>query len=66
MTKRIDITLPHHPSLGLVISTEPRRNSTLDDRTPDEVQRDAEPPAGSRRPSPAAEGHTHTHRRGSH
>ncbi|ANE83332.1 hypothetical protein A7U43_27735 (plasmid) [Mycobacterium adipatum] len=41
MTLRVDRTLPHHAALGLVLFTEPRRRPTLDDRTPDQIQRDA-------------------------
>jgi hypothetical protein len=37
-TPRIDLTLPHHPALGLVIYTQPRRLTTLDDRTPAQIE----------------------------
>lgn len=40
-TPRIDRTLPHHPALGLVVYTEPRRLTTLDDRTRAQIERDA-------------------------
>lgn len=38
MTHRIDRTLPHHPALALVIHTQPRRDRTLDDRTPAQIR----------------------------
>lgn len=41
-TPRIDCTLPHHPALALIIRTQPRRLTTLDDRTPAEIERDAQ------------------------
>lgn len=41
-TPRIDRTLPHHPALGLVVYTEPRRLTTLDDRTRAQIERDAQ------------------------
>lgn len=41
-TPRIDLTLPHHPALGLIVYTEPRRLTTLDDRTPAQIERDAQ------------------------
>ena len=46
MTQRVDRTLPHHPAIGLVIYTQTRRHTTLDDRSPDQVQ--AEPPPHGR------------------
>ncbi|WP_006243944.1 hypothetical protein [Mycolicibacterium tusciae] len=41
-TPRIDRTLPHHPALGLVLYTQPRRLTALDDRTPAQIERDAQ------------------------
>ncbi len=54
MTPGIDRTLPHHPALGLVVYTRPRRTRTLDDRTDEQI-----------RASRAAPGHgpNHRHRR---
>lgn len=41
-TPRIDRTLPHHAALGLIVYTQPRRLTTLDDRTPAQIERDAQ------------------------
>lgn len=38
---RLDLTLPHHTALGLITHTQPRRRTTLDDRTPTQIQREA-------------------------
>ncbi len=40
-TPRIDRTLPHHPALGLIVYTQPRRLTTLDD-LPAQIERDAQ------------------------
>ena len=55
MTHRVDRTLPHHAASGLVVYTQPRRLTTLDDRTPDQIRR-----AAQRTPSaPRTAAHTH-------
>lgn len=42
MTRRIDLTRPHHTALGLITHTQPRRRTTLDDRTPAQIQRESD------------------------
>ena len=59
MTQRVDRTLPHHPAIGLVIYTQTRRHTTLDDRSPDQVQRGT----AAARPTRV---HTHFRRRDIH
>jgi hypothetical protein len=62
MTDHIDRTLPHHAALGLVIYTRPRRHTTLDDRTPEQIRRDAN---SSHAPATAGKriAHQHFHRK---
>jgi hypothetical protein len=36
---RLDLTLPHHTALGLITHIQPRRRTTLDDRTPAQIHR---------------------------
>jgi hypothetical protein len=63
MTHRVDRTPPHHAALGLVVYTRPRRHTTLDDRTPGQIRRDA---VSIHAPATAGRGavHQHFHRRG--
>ncbi|QNJ96566.1 hypothetical protein HZU40_34145 (plasmid) [Mycolicibacterium fluoranthenivorans] len=35
---RLDLTLPHHTALSLITHIQPRRRTTLDDRTQTQVQ----------------------------
>jgi hypothetical protein len=39
---RVDLTLPHHSALDLITHTQPRRRTTLDDRTPSQIQRESD------------------------